>query len=173
MEQTGGFGEGAFIIYINIIIQHNAVLSLLITWLRSAISAEQLLYADLVEGNVLPVGELFQNCRPDLAIVGRDSIHVFELTVCHETNMIRSRDYKKNRYKYIGLNRSTLAGNRTIVCHSIEISTLGFISNICDFTKAVQIPNMPDDLKRTIVKTVLKFSFDIYCNRNNTAMDAA
>ena len=39
--------------------------------------------------------------------------------------------------------------------------------------KAVQIPNMPDDLKRTIVNTVPKFFFEIYCNRNNTAMDAA
>jgi len=66
-----------------------------------------------------------------------------------------------------------MAGNRRIVCHSIEISTLGFISNISDFTKAAQIAIMPDDLKRSIVKTVVNSSFNIYCNRNNSALDAA
>jgi len=154
-------------------VRHNSVLSLLIAWLKSSLSTGQLLYADLAEGNVLPVCDLFINCRPDLAIAGLDCIHVLELTICHETNMIRSRDYKKNKYKDIAQHGSTLAGNRRIVCHSIEISTLGFISNISDFTKAAQIAIMPDDLKRSIVKTVVNSSFNIYCNRNNSALDAA
>ena len=59
-----------------------------------------------------------------------------------------------------------LAGHRKIVCYTIEISTLGFISNIYDFTKAVHIPNMSVPLKHALVLTVLKSSFDIYCSRN-------
>ena len=153
--------------------RHNAVLALLITWLRSNISREQQLYADLVEVNVLPVCDLFISCRPDIAIVNRDSIHVLELTVCHETNMISSHDYKKSKYNDIAQHRSMLAGNRKIVPHFIEVSTLGFIANITDFTKAIQIPNMPDDLKRTIVIATLKSSFSIYCNRNNAAIGVA
>ena len=41
---------------------------------------------------------------------------------------------------------------------TIEISTIGFTQNICDFTKAVQIANMPDDVKRSIVRTVVNAS---------------
>ena len=53
-----------------------------------------------------------------------DSTYVLELTVCHETNMIHSHDYKKNMYKDIGRYGSTLAGNRKIiVSHFIEVST--------------------------------------------------
>jgi hypothetical protein len=120
----------------------------------------------------MPVCHLFLNCRPDIAIVSRDSIHVLELTVCHESNMTLSRDYKKTKYKDIALHRSTLAGNRKVVSHYIEVSTIGFIANLSDFTKAVQIPNMPDDLKRTIVTAVIKSSFSIYSNRNNSTIDA-
>ena len=115
-------------------VRHNAVLSLLIDWLRSNISGQQRLYADLVEVNVLPVCDLFQSYRPDIAVACADFICVLELTVCHETNMIHSHDYKKNKYKDIGRSGSTLAGNRKIVPHFIEISSLAFIVDISDFT---------------------------------------
>ena len=61
--------------------------------------------------NVLPVGDLFQSYRPDIAVACADSIYVLELTVCHETNMIHSHDYKENKYKDILRYGSTLAGN--------------------------------------------------------------
>ena len=56
-----------------------------------------------------------------------DSIHVLELTVCHESNMIRSHDYKKNKYKDIARYGSTLTNNKKIVPHYIEVSTLGLL----------------------------------------------
>ena len=70
--------------------------------------------------------------------------------------MIHSHDYKKNKYKDIGRYGSTLAGNRKIVPHSIEVFTFYFIAEISDFTKASTIPIMPDDLKRSIVIVDLK-----------------
>ena len=82
--------------------------------------------------------------------------------------MIHSHDYKKNKYKDIGRSGSTLAGNRKIVPHFIEVSTLGFIADISDFTKALKIPIMPDNLKRSIVIAALKSSFG---SRNNAAID--
>ena len=87
--------------------------------------------------------------------------------------MIHSHDYKKNKYKDIGRSGSTLAGNRKIVPHSIEVYTLGFIADISDFTKTLKIPMMPDNLilKRSIVVAAFKSSFSIYCNRNNAAID--
>ena len=37
--------------------------------------------------------------------------------------------------------------------------------------KALKIPMMPGNLKRSIVIAALKSSFSIYCNRNNAAID--
>ena len=70
---------------------------------------------------MLPVGDLFQSYRPHIAVACADSIYVLKLTVRHETNMIHSHDYKKARLLYF-----------------IEVSTLGFIADISDFTKALK-----------------------------------
>ena len=79
------------------------------------------------------------------------------------------RDYKRE-YQNIADFRSTLAGNRKVYSYAIEISTLGFISNINDFTKLIGVSHMPVQLKQEIISTVLKSSFTIYSNRNNAAM---
>ena len=123
-----------------------------------------------MEANILPVADLFKNYRPDIAIADSNSICTLELTVCHETNIVSSRDYKRNKYKNIADFGSTLAGNRKIYSQTIEISTLGFISNINDFTKLIGVSNMPVQLKQAIVSTVLRSSFTIYSNRNNAAI---
>ena len=68
------------------------IIIIIIIWLRSNIACQQRLYADLVEVNVLPVCDLFQSYRPDIAVACADFIYVLELTVCHETNMIHSHD---------------------------------------------------------------------------------
>ena len=90
-------------------VRHNDILSLLVSWLTSVKSASQLLYADLSDTRVLPVCDLFTSCRPDLAIVDNNSIHILELTVYHETNLISSHDYKSNKYKNISSCGSSLA----------------------------------------------------------------
>ena len=38
------------------------VLTLLIGWLKSVVAANQSIYADLSEVNILPVSDLFNNC---------------------------------------------------------------------------------------------------------------
>ena len=83
-----------------------------------------------------------------------------------------SRDYKRNKYKNSADFGSTLAGNRKMHSHTIEIhvSTLGFISNINDFTKLIGVSHMPVQLKQEIISTLLRCSFTIYCNRNNAAI---
>ena len=77
-----------------------------------------------------------------------------------------SHDYKSNKYKNISSCGSSLAGNRKIVPHFIEISTLGFISSCSGFTRAVKIDAMSAALKHNIVKSAVKSSLDIYCKRN-------
>ena len=83
------------------------MLSLLIGWLKSVVAGTQIIYADLSEANVLPVTDLFNNYRPDIAIADSNSICTLELTVCHETNEVSSRDYKGDKYTNIANFRST------------------------------------------------------------------
>ena len=154
-------------------VKHNEVLSLLINWLWSCLAADLLIYADLPGSDIVPVGDLFNSFRPDIAVADDNSICTLELTVCHETNLISSRNYKHNKYKDISACGSTLAGNRKITSHTIEISTLGFMSNISDFIKVIRIPQMAFSTKQAIITTVLKSSFGIYCKRNNAAIEAA
>ena len=87
-------------------------------------------------------------------------------SVCQETHLISTHEYKSNKYKNIASCGSSLAGNRKVVSHFIEISTLGFISSCSDFTRAVNIEAMSAALKHSIVKSAVKSSLDIYCKRN-------
>ena len=66
---------------------------------------------------------------------------------------------------------SSLVGSRKVTPHTIEISTLGFISNVSDFVREVKIQIMPIAVKQSIVRSVLNCSFDIiYCNRNSSVI---
>ena len=102
--------------------KHNSILSLILAWLRSnrPISV-QLLYANLSDQNVLPVCDLFQHFRPDIAIVSRHSVEILELTVCHESNLISSNNYKKNKYQDICDFGSTLIAHKKITPYFIKI----------------------------------------------------
>jgi hypothetical protein len=60
------------------------------------------------------------NYRPDIAIADSNSICTLELTVCHETNVVSSRDYKSDKYKSIADFRSTLALNKNIETMKVE-----------------------------------------------------
>jgi len=95
-----------------------------------------------------------------------NSIHIFELTVSHETNFISWHDYKSNKYKNISSCGFSLAGNCKIIPHFTEVSTLGFILSCSDFIRAVNIDAMSAALKHIIDKSAVKSSFDIYCKRN-------
>jgi len=61
---------------------------------------------------------------------------------------------------------STLSVGKTIVSHTIEVSTLGFISDVSDFIKAMSIPVMPLNVKQSIIRLAISNSFTVYCNRN-------
>ena len=97
--------------------RHNKVLTLPIGWLKSVLAGTQIIYADLVHANILPVADLFNNYRPDIGIADSISISILELTVCHETNVVSSKDCKRDKYNNIADFRSTLAGNRKVYSH--------------------------------------------------------
>jgi len=68
-------------------------------------------------------------------MIGRSSIVTLELTVCHETNLIRLKQYKGA--KYVALHEDLVSGFRShiVLRQSIEVTPLGFISNNSGFTR--------------------------------------
>ena len=55
------------------------------------ISDQQKLYAD-IPGDYNPIDEIFEPAvRPDIALVDGSKIIILELTVCHESNLEKSK----------------------------------------------------------------------------------
>ena len=82
--------------------------------------------------------------------------------------MVKSREYKENKYRLLDKATTSQSGSRKTFTYTIEVSTLGFVSNVLDFTKSLNIPALPITLKKSIILTVLKSSFKIYCERNQS-----
>jgi len=60
---------------------------------------------------------------------------VWELTICHEINIIQSRDFKKNKYSLLSLNVQPKFAHNSVTVESIEVTSLGFISDTSSFCK--------------------------------------
>src|SRR6266516_790110 len=78
--------------------RHNRILELIAKWVVTMLKSNYTLYCDLNVPGARPVCDLFNGFRPDLAIVSPTKIVVGELTICRETNLIKSRDYKLQKY---------------------------------------------------------------------------
>jgi hypothetical protein len=148
--------------------RHDSVLKILASWLQAVLSNEQTMYADLDSLQYRPVRDLFKNLRPDIAVMSARSLHVWELTICHESNLHSSKQYKLDKYKLLHNDMSSIAGARRLSVHTIEVSTLGFVASTVDFTTALNIPGVPDDIILSIARQSIQSSFSIYCNRNNS-----
>ena len=80
--------------------------------------------------------------RPDLVVVIDKRVIVLELTVCFDTNTIKSRDYKKTRY-------TNLRDELVISCDIfeviyLEVTCLGLISKdsyvqFCKFLEELEL----------------------------------
>ena len=113
--------------------------------------------------------EMFNRFRPDMVIINSDFIATLELTVCHETNMLLSRQYKLNKYANISQFTSSLAEYKPVKTFTVEVSTLGFISSTDEFSKMLKLPKMPLNVKENIIQSALNSLFQIYCKRNSNA----
>ena len=92
-------------------------------------------------------------------------IVVGELTVCHETNLRSSRDFKLNKYAGLAAARSSAFRHHTVLVHTIEVSTLGFTVAEPNFFKFSGVPTFSSALLSEISKTTVLASHEIYCNR--------
>ena len=145
--------------------RHNHVLELMVKWIVPQLKSNQSLYCDLRVPGAHQICDLFNGFRPDLAIVSPSKIVVGELTVCHETNLHQSRDYKLRKYSNLEAARAGEFKRHAVRVHTIEVSTLGFVVAEPDFFKNGGIPNFDPTLVKALSKTAILASRSIYCNR--------
>ena len=117
--------------------RHNNVLSLLAGWILSTKSTEQELFVDLPPENWNPIDQVFQpaslSSRYRLVINKRAKIFVLALTICHETNLVNSKNYKINKYNTIQNLLQSAYRNFDVQVFTHEIYSSGFIVELNDF----------------------------------------
>ena len=96
--------------------------------------------------------ELFQSYCPDIAINDPPNVFTLELTVCHEENLLKSRECKEQKYSNLENNLHEQYLNCNLRNFTIEVSTLGFISDNSTFCQ----PVLNQKLLTTKIKTKLK-----------------
>ena len=112
------------------------------------------------------LAKLFNTLRPDLAVVSNNDICVIELTVCFETNSIKSHEYKVERYK--NLHNDVRNGYKLVEKLFVEITSLGFhTNNIKPFQRFCKRHNVDiDRLLKKIDEVSVRASFYIFMCRN-------
>lgn len=147
-------------------IRHNLILQLLIDWLSSKLPAGNEIYHDLPVAGSKHISDLFIGLRPDIVIKNNAKVSILELTVCHETNLISSRNYKLNKYKNIKNHCMEQFRHLPIYLYTCEVSTLGFIRLDNRFTTECGLPPLDSIWTTRISKAAINASFEIYSNRN-------
>jgi len=145
--------------------RHNKILLLIANWIAPHMGEAKVLYCDLNIPGSQHVADLFNGFRPDLAIVLPSKIVIGELTVCHESNLRKSRDFKLSKYANLAAARSSAFKSHAVSVHTIEVSTLGFVVFEPDFFKIGGFPSFNPPLLEELSKTAILSSRDIYCNR--------
>src|SRR3989442_11690724 len=94
-------------------------------WLKSVLNPNQELFADIENEKAKSTDVLFTTFRPDIAIVDSTST-TLELTICHESNILKSKQFKLTKYRNISAHATTIIAGKLVKNFTIEISTLGF-----------------------------------------------
>ena len=75
--------------------------------------------------------------------------------------------YYYNKYRLLGDDKTSFAGNRLVISHTVEVSTLGLASDTKDFMSATKLPDVPNSLWHSVACQTLSPSFGINCTRNS------
>ena len=86
-------------------------------------------------------------------------VAVLELTICHESNILKSRLYKLNKYSEIKSHLSPKFFSHNIQLYTAEISVLGFIFITCQISVIIRLSNLPNQIKPNI--RLIKQSFQV------------
>ena len=147
--------------------RHDHALEILLNWFKSNLKDNHELYADFDTASVKPISDLFFQFRPDIAIKHFSQIDILELTVCHESNLTSSRQYKQLKYQNLQNYFVAKDENVSVNIFTLEISVLGQISDFELFQVQNLKEKMPQNIKTKLSRSVLCDSYNIYCKRNS------
>ena len=147
--------------------RHDEVLTILVEEIKLRYKSyiNHKIFADLHGPGYNKVSTLFSSLRPDIAILTSSTIETLELTVCHETNLAKSKQFKKMKYADLQENVQPQYSDLKINRHSIEVTSLAFISDISKLNNILRI-NVSNEVLNKFTWTAISNSFLIYCNRN-------
>ena len=61
-----------------------------------------------------------------------------------------SKQYNQNKYRLLDDDKTSFAGNRCVTSHTVEVSTLGIVSDTKVFTSAIKLPDVPASLWHSV-----------------------
>ena len=147
--------------------RHDKILDILAQWLTSVKTNDTSLFADVSSGLYSKIDNVFEPvCRPDVVLVKKSRVFVLELTVCHESNLLKSKLYKLNKYENIKHHLKPEHSHSTVELFTLEISVLGFVSDLSEFCKSMKLPKLPRYVYDSIIRSAIYSSYNIYCLRN-------
>ena len=121
--------------------RHNSILSSLCNHLNKKVCRDFKIFADLA--NYENHGDLLKSKRPDIVIKENDSITAIELTCPFELNIIKSREYKENKYRE--LKNDLVVPYKKFTLMLLELASLGFVSkNVKEMRTLLQKLNIDD-----------------------------
>jgi len=148
--------------------RHDKILEIIASWFNSKIESGFEIFVDLPNSKFRQTADLFIGFRPDIVFVGKEKAYALELTVCHESNLIASKNYKLNKYRELKNARAELIKSHDISVSTCEVSVLGFLNIDYDILKVLGIASCDFNLRAELTKSVISETFKIiYLNRNN------
>ena len=99
---------------------------------------------------------------PDVVLVKKSRVFVLELTVCHESNLLKSKLYKLNKYENIKQHLKPEHSHSTVELFTLEISVLGFVSDLSEFCKSLKLPKLPKYVHDSLIRSAIYSSHNIY-----------
>ena len=148
--------------------RHDSVLKTIYNYLSFGVKAPYELLCDIPGLTPHNPSELFleNTHRPDIVIKGPESLTVIELTVPYETNLIKSREAKVEKYNDIRTKLKTPCTKFEVIF--FEVSSLGFIGQEAKVMKGYlnKLIVNSDELFLKCMEIAVRCTYYIYCRRN-------
>ena len=126
------------------------------------------IYADL-EGYISPSIISGEDKRPDIIIVERDNVYIFELTIGFETNISTNSERKMNNYSQ--LLEDLKARYKKVKFINLSMGAMGIYGDTCSNLKSVLKhlglnENEVNYLLRKLCNICIRTTYFIFCKRN-------
>ena len=151
--------------------RHNNILFIIAKWLWTHKRADQRLLVDLPSTEFGSIDVAFQSSiRPDIVICEESKILVLELTVCHETNLQKSKLFMQAQQVREHPNLSAEEFRKHSGARILDGSlSTGFYIRSEDLTNEAALPDMNTSTRSALTLEAIKNSYDIYKQRNSAA----